>query len=367
MRQSSLHLAFGLLTFTSLGMWSTQAQAQDTTVSVVKFGTFKASKAVMTTLYEVLDEAIEGKKGLKVVKGGKVTIDEMALMAGCSTPDEKCLSSMSGFVNADQVIFGSVQYSDNVHLFTIKVFDFKKKQFVGIVEDQAVSGDMEKVKLVLPALVESALYGDVGVLDIKLQGATKATIFLDGEAKATNSTVLEALPLGEHTVKVVTPDGQEKSKQVVIRQGSPTKVIFKLQGGPAEVVRKQSGDSPLILPGWIGVGVGAVSLATGFYFNQQWNQDNDTLESYGDSVRPDQAEDARMRIERMPGYATNAQIATGIGVASVVIGAGLLVYGYSSGGTEAQATSPYGVKSLSVGALPSPTFDGGAFSLQGTF
>ena len=366
MRHSSAQLALGLLAASSVVLSASWAHAQDTNVSVVKFGTFKTSEPVMETLYRVLNEEIERKEDLTLVKGGKVTIDEMALMAGCAKPDEKCLSSMSGFVKADQVVFGSVQYSDNVHLFTIKVFDFKKKQFVGMVEDQPVSGDIEKVQALIPAIVESALYGDVGVVDVVIQGASKATVFIDGEAKATNSTLIEGLSLGEHTIRVLTPDGQEETRQIVLRQGSPSKVVFQLEGGPED--SSATADSPLILPGWIAVGLGATSLGVGLYFDRLWNEDNDALEGYGDSVSTRDAEDARNRIDRMPGYATTAQIATGVGIASVVVGAGLLVYGYSSDGAETQeASNSSTIKTLKVGALPSPTFDGGAFSLSGTF
>ena len=125
---------------------TTKAKVSGNRVAILKFDTFKTSKDVMSYFYTALQQQLKAKPGNKIMPSNNVTISELILTAGCVSADKACLSNLGGLIQADQIVFGSVQHSDNVHLFTIKIFDFKKKDFVRVIEDQTVTGDLAKLK-----------------------------------------------------------------------------------------------------------------------------------------------------------------------------------------------------------------------------
>src|SRR5690554_6582279 len=73
-----------------------QAQAQDSPADVVvlRFATSEVDQAVMDQFYTELHGALESTDEMKLAPGGEVTIDDLVMMGGCSTPDAGCLAGL---------------------------------------------------------------------------------------------------------------------------------------------------------------------------------------------------------------------------------------------------------------------------------
>lgn len=343
-------------------------------VAILKFDTFKTSKDVMSYFYTALQQQLKAKPGNKIMPSNNVTINELILTAGCVSADKACLSNLGGLIQADQIVFGSVQHSDNVHLFTIKIFDFKKKDFVRVIEDQTVEGDLKKLKKAIPAVIDTAIYGNVGKLKIKIVGAQNPTVYFNGEVRAKGPTELEGLPLGEHVIKVRTANGGEKTKTVLLRQGKQPVLSFEFNELVAPTPVQDDGGSGLIVPGWITLGVGAVALGFGAYNLVTLNGLEDDAKTQFDgrplpSTDPEASQrrqDINQRQQDMDAAYTRANIGLGVGVAGVVIGTGLLIYGYM-GGSESQATASKKQSQQNVSLGVAPTRGGAAMSFGLTF
>lgn len=242
-------------------MGNAMAQDGEKRVMILKFDTLDVDTEVMDTFYKELNASVEDHEGKTIVPGGEVSINEMVVTVGCEGPTPDCLSQLQDFVEADQLLFGSVQRADDVHLFTVRLFDFETQSFEAGIEDQTVDGDMKQVNEVIPALVDGLLYGDVGVLDVKINGADNVNIFLDGEKVGKSSTVMENLPLGEHVLMVRSSDGEEQTQQVVLRRGKPANATFTFGGGIPDTPEKEGNKflvpgAGLIVAGVVGLGFG---------------------------------------------------------------------------------------------------------------
>lgn len=341
------------------------ANQGDKRIVVLKFETFNTSTEVMDLFYRSINERIKVKPGSSMVAGGEVTLSELLLALGCDEGSPECLSSLSSMVNADQMIFGTVQRSENVHLFTLKLFDFKEKVFVRTIEDETIEGDVEKLKEGIPALVEALLYGDVGVVDINVDGAQSPDVFFDGEKVGKAPVQLTDLPLGEHVIKLRTINGNESTKRIILRQGSPSKLSFSFQEITDPNANLTAGNSsPLILPGWVSVGVGVAALGFGAYNYMTLSDLEDQASAAYKNTRavdPDDRSkiesDINSRQDEMNSAYTRMNIGLSVGIAGVVLGTGLLVYGYTSGGEDeaTQTAPPSEGATLQPGQQPSPS------------
>lgn len=356
------------------------AFAQDSaSVVILKLERFDASDDLVDAVQRALERGIEAHGEMTVKDGGEMSIKEFALTAGCEEVNDECMKTLRDFVDADRVVFGSVQQSDDVSLFTLKMYDFAESRFVSEVTDQTVQGDISQIREVLPAVVENFLYGDVGILTVNVVGADGPELFFDGEKVGLAPTTLENLPLGEHVVSLKTADGEEQTEKVVLRAESPTTLEFQFGdavtdpggGGSEEPVASSGGGSKV--PGIVAIGVGVVGIGVGAFGAAQVsraNADYDALIANEAFVDPDSnlfvdgqqdaARDAGLHPEdidrRGKTFQTIEFIGFGVGAAGVITGVILLA---TSGGGE----SDTGSAKLPVDIQVAPTRGGIAASL----
>jgi hypothetical protein len=342
-------------------------QKNGASVVILKFERFNVPDDVMSTFYKELNRVVDENDDMDVKRGGEITVQDLALTAGCDAPTVDCLSGLRDIVDADQIIFGSVQRSDDVFLFTIRNFDFGEGNFVRDVADQTIQGTNDEIKAAIPAIVENFLYGAVGTLEVSLKGSKSAEIFLNGEKMGFAPTTLENLPLGEHVVMVRADDGTEKSQTVILRHNASETVDFVFAGATPDVVSTSSGVSPVL--GWAVVGVGVAAIGFGVYETLEVGRVDDdfaalcarpgntceganaALSSPADAAEADdlQAQGSSAKTLQLVGYS--------VGGAAVLVG-GFLLYKAYSGGEEAESELGFGF---------APTPDGVAASLNGTF
>jgi hypothetical protein len=340
-RATCSRLILALVMLASL-FFSSNAFAQDETARVVvlKFETFDVSDAVMETFYSSLDASIDAHPNKVMTEGGQVTIGEMMVTLGCESPTPECLSQLADLIEGDQILFGSVQRSENIHLFTIRIFDLRTGAFESQVEDQTVEGDEATVTQAIPALIDSLLYGDVGTLNVNINGAEDAEVYFDGKKVGKAPTGLKDLPLGEHVVTLRTPDGREETKKVILKRGEPSTLVFNFE----EVTDPGDATPPNLarVGGVASIGVGVLALALGTQqrlklrgLEQQAS--NEAVFNDG-QISDDEADKAANLIEfyqpQMQTAHRNSLIGFGAGAALVGLGAALVVM---SKGEEAPA------------------------------
>lgn len=355
-----------------LAMTSPAYAQQSKRVTILKFETFDVDTEVMDLFYKTLNESIAEHPDKEIASGGEVTINEMIVTVGCEGPTPECLIQLKDFVDADQLLFGSVQRSENIHLFTLRLFDFETGQFAAEVEDQTVEGDRSKLEVAIPALVDSVFYGEVGQLEVSLEGAPEAEVLFDGEPRGRAPARLEGLPLGEHVVTVKSPDGEEQSKTVILRRGEPARLMFNLGGASEpESPRGPLVKRPLVIPGWALAGAGLVGIGLGVQQRMELKQLDDAAAAVY-SGRPcecaqeDEISDIKARQEDMDRALTRSNIAFTAGAVGLVAGGAILALAYSSEpkGAPAEA-SRQADRKLRLGLAPARR--GGAFTLHFRF
>lgn len=361
------------------------ASAQDTDkrVMILKFDTFDVDTELMDPFYTELNERVEAHGQKTVVTGGDVSINEMILTVGCEDgPTPECLSQLQDFVDADQLLFGSVQRSEDVHLFTVRLFDFNTQSFEASVEDQTVDGDLARVRAVMPALIDGLLYGDVGRLNIKISGQESYDIFLDGELIGKSSTQIDSLPLGEHVVMVRSTSGEEQTQQVVLTRDDAADLTFVFDGGV--VGDEDSGGNKLLVPGVAAVVAGVIGIGFGTYqymgyrSDANWLNDNTICASNAglDASSPDCEQAAFRDASAAQEYNTNfdkdfekqrtrAIIGWSVGGALTALGGALIYMGKGSGNESGAALTPSTPKRVKVQWVGSPGYQG--LQLQGRF
>ena len=366
----------------SLCFFAPDASAQDTSkrVIILKFDTLDVDTDLMDTFYSELHERVDAHEQKKVVPGGDVSINEMALTMGCPDgPTTECLVQLQDFVEGDQLLFGSVQRADDIHLFTVKIFDFNTQSFEATMEDQTVDGDTQRVKKAIPALIDGLLYGDVGELGIKVAGNESYDIFLDGELVAKSSTALDNLPLGEHVVVVRSTSGEEQTQKVILTKDEPANLTFNFAGATAP--GDDGGKNKLLLPGaaLVVAGVAGIGFGTFQYLNYRsdatWLNDNTTCAgspgvaaSSPDCQTPafsssDAAQEYQNDFNKdYEQQRTRAIIGWSAGSALTVLG-GALIY---MGGKKNEATSMSTTKNkLKFNVVTTQSYQG--LQLQGSF
>lgn len=363
------------------------ASAQDTDkrVMILKFDTLDVDTELMDTFYTELNERVEAHAQKTVVTGGDVSINEMILTVGCEDgPTPECLGQLQDFVDADQLLFGSVQRSEDVHLFTVRLFDFGTQSFEASIEDQTVDGDLDRVRTVIPALIDGLLYGDVGRLNIKISGQESYDIFLDGELIGKSSAQIDALPLGEHVVMVRSTSGEEQTQQVILTRDDAANLTFVFDGG-AGSGETSGGGNKLLVPGVAAAIAGVVGIGFGTYqymgyrSDANWLNDNTICASNAglDAASPDCDQAAFKDASAAQEYnttfdkdfekqRTRAIIGWSVGGALTAIG-GALIYMGNKNSREASTslTAPEKRSGIKVQWVGSPGYQG--LQLQGRF
>ncbi len=347
MNKRICHLVAWLLCIITSVMVSQPAMAQQRAKSVVilKFDTFDVDTEVMDLFYRQVNDAVDTHPNKRVADGGELTMSEMVLMGGCDSPTPECLTSVKGMLDleADQLLFGSVQHSEDIHLFTLKLFDFETGQYEAVLEDQTVQGRGDNLEAAIGGLVDSLLYGDVGELDILARGADDVTVYVDGERIGKAPLSLKNLPLGEHVVTARTPDGQERTQRVVLTRSSPSRLAFSF--GPVDIDGSPAPQKGLVGAGWTSVGLGLVGIAVGAQQRIALaNLEDDATQTYGDraSISSQEAEDVRSDVSdrqaQMDATLTRSNVGFIAGAALIATGGALLYMGYGVG-TETDATA----------------------------
>jgi hypothetical protein len=306
-------------------------------VVILKFETFNAEQAVMDEFYRSLHESVEAHPEMHVKPGGDVSINDLILTLGCESASAECLAGLSDFVEGDRVVFGSVQHSEEVYLFSLNMFDFASGEFIREVSDETIEGDVDAVTRGINAVIEGFLYGDVGTLDVALNGATDAEVLFDGEKVGRAPMTLKDLPLGEHAVTLRTSDGQKQSKKVMLHRGKVSKVLFNF-----EAIEDLDSSSPVasksyLIPGWAATGIGAVGLVAGVVGTMQVNSFDTEAESMvcGSSLCSSASPARANKLQDdMDSAYTMSVVGYSVAAVGLSVGGYLLYEAYSGSGAE---------------------------------
>lgn len=368
-RSAASAAAFALLVTVALPV-AAQSDAEGekeaksgTSTVVLQFKTREVSDEVMDVFYSAVNDGINNFEGTHVVSGGEVTIDELIVTVGCDSPDPDCLAGLNQYVDANRMVFGSVQRSDDVYLFSLKMFDFAEERFVTQVEETTVEGDVSTVKEAIPAVVDRFLYGDIGTAKVDVQGADGANVLFDGQKMGPAPTTLENLPLGQHAVTVET-ESEEETKMVLLERGEEVEVQFDFgeaepaatAEGPTEGETTTSGGgeksgSPVL--GFAVTGAGVAAAIVGVVGQVQASSASSELQGIvcgsgeGRYLCPDESYDDAAaltdRVDRLDSQVRtgNALMVAGysVGVAAMGVGSFLLINHYASGAEREPAGS----------------------------
>ncbi|MFB6375050.1 MAG: PEGA domain-containing protein, partial [Bradymonadaceae bacterium] len=311
----------------------------------------------------------EFAEGLGVVSGGEVTIEELSVTVGCNELNPDCLAGLSEYVDARRMVFGSVERSDDVYLFTVKLFDFTEERFVRQLAERTVEGEPSVVKRAIPAVVESFLYGDVGTLEVAVSNAQSPRVYFDGEKMGPAPTTLQNLPLGQHAVTVKTQDGREKTQFVMLRKDKPQTVDFTFEGG-GEQVSSGGGNTPVLALSSLGVGV--VGTTIGVIGGARWLKFDNELDRFrgcSNGLCPlegkSPAETSAAFRETKTKYEQSALLANiGFGVGALGLGVGgYLLIRHLTSGSSGTESKPKALDSFRV----SPRRGGLSVGVSGSF
>jgi hypothetical protein len=359
-------LTFLLFTLVAAPLAAQDGDAEANTgesVVILQFETFNTEQQVMDVFYSHLHEAIEQKEGLYVKPGGDATIGDLILTAGCESATAECLEGLSDFIDGDKLVFGSVQYSDGVHLFTIKMFDFSEGAFVREMSDQTIEGEAAEISENIKAVVEGFIYGDVGQVAVDVSGVDEAVVLFNGEKRGLAPTKLDGLPLGQHVVTVRAESGKEQSKTVVLRQGRTSQLTFNFETtGDGEDGPGRASGGAYVVPGWAAVGVGVAGLAVGILGTTQVADANrrgdeavcgpENAPVLCDGVSSGDADSLNSELEQQGATGKTLQ-AVGFSVAAAGIAVGSYFLFQSFGGGSAETEAPAANNNLRFNIAPS--------------
>lgn len=252
----------------SMGLFGSAA-AQE--VDILRFETFDVEQELMDQFYSELHRAVTEHDDLTLGSGGDVSIDDLLLVAGCESPTPDCLSMLSDFVDGDQLVFGSVQRSDDVYMFTIRLYDFASQEFTREISEQTLRGDRQWISEGVPAVIEHFIHGPTATLHVDISGEENAEVRLNGQAAGQGSVTVDTLPPGEMVVVILTADGEERMERVILRHGQEHRVEFDFAPAVSGIVDPPppGRDGPSLVPGFALAGVGVAGLVLGVVGNSQ--------------------------------------------------------------------------------------------------
>ena len=236
--------------------YAQDAPAEPAEVVVLRFANSEVDQAVMDRFYTELHDALEATEAMTLAPGGEVTIDDLVMMAGCSTPDEACLAGLQDFVAGERLVYGSIERSDDVLMFSMYLFDFKTGAFLQRIEEKTLRGDDAWVSRGIPAVVEHFVWGESARVEVRVSGGAEVDVSLDGEVVGQGSQSLDAVAPGEAVVSAKTQDGEQRIERVILRRGENPAVFFTFESAIDEAPAVASRGS--LLPG---VGLAALGVA----------------------------------------------------------------------------------------------------------
>ncbi len=294
-----LRLIFSACLISCLVSTAAVAAAQEASVMTLKLESTNADPAVVSALEASLAETIEEHPEMTHAPGGEVTVTDLATTAGCVRPDETCMKIIRDFVDADRVVFGSVEGSGGVHEFDLKMFDFSSNRFVATLEDQSIQGSASEAAEIVPHLVDGFLYGTVGELVVEIDGEATPDVSIDGKKVGTAPATLQDLPLGQHVV-TVRSGSEEYTETVVLKRDEPATLSFRFAGAAAsDPIVVEDGttnpEGPSLVPGIVALGIGAVGFGVAIVGGLQVLDARESDEAYGSCIDGDA--DARVDLD----------------------------------------------------------------------
>ncbi len=362
-----------MFTLTLILALNSQAFAQDKTgasVVVLKFNTAGVDKEITDLFFLELHEQIRAQQGMHVAGSGEVTIQDLMLMGGCSEPNTECLKGLSDFIEGDRVVFGSISKENETYSFNVSMFDFAQGRYLREIKDLTLTGKSRDVQAKLPVVAEALMYGNVGVLNVSIDGSGAARVFVNEVDKGRTPLALSELPLGEVTVTAWGDDESEYTETVVLRHDQPEEVVFSIDT-PMVVSQGSSSSTPYLVSGialaTIGV-AGLVTAAIGHMDIEQLNTKASGMMTAGNTaININKAGEVNDLQSDMNTAQTMRVVGVSVGAVGIVAGTILLVKAFTSSGSDdvaspvAKSSSP--VRNLRV----APSASGIGFSLGGNF
>ncbi|TXC78081.1 hypothetical protein FRC91_04955 [Bradymonadales bacterium TMQ1] len=248
---------FAMVMCTALpSAYAQEAPSDSAQVVVLRFANSEVDQAVMDRFYTELHDALEATEEMTLAPGGEVTIDDLVMMGGCSTPDEACLAGLQDFVAGERLVYGSIQRSEDVHMFSIYLFDFKTGTFLERIEEKTLRGDDAWVSRGIPAVVEHFVWGESAEVQVQVSGGVDVEVRLDGQVVGQGSQSLDGMAPGEAVISAQSQDGEQRIERVILRRGENPAVYFTFENAIDEAPAVASRAS--LLPG---VGLAALGVA----------------------------------------------------------------------------------------------------------
>ncbi len=362
-----------MFTLTLILAWSSQAFAQDKTgasVVVLKFNTTGVEQELTDLFFLELHEQIRAHQEMHVAGSGEVTIQDLMLMAGCSEPTADCMKGLSDFIEGDRVVFGSISKANEAYNFNVSMFDFKQGRYMRELKDFSLTGNVRDVQAQLPVVAEALFYGNVGVLEVSVEGTGAARVFVNDVDKGRTPLSLSELPLGEVTVTVWGDDESEHSETVILRHDQPAEVVFAIDAPTVVASGKSSSSTPYMVSGIALASIGVAGLVTAAIghmdLEQLNNQASSMLASGQTAINSSQASKTQDLQADMNTAQTMRVVGISAGAVGIVAGSILLVKAFTSGGSD-DVAPPVADSSTIRNLRVAPSTSGIGFSLGGNF
>lgn len=319
---------------------STTALAQEASdVVILRFDTVDVDQAVMDQFYSELHQAVEAQEGWNLGPGGDVTIQDLLLVAGCDSLSPDCLGLLQDFVAGDQILFGAVERSDDIHMFSIRLFDFESGEFKREIAEQTFRGDETWIAQGVPAVIEHFIYGTTASLQVDIAGHPETEVRVNGELVGQGPTTLDGLSPGEVVVIVSSPDGEEQMDRTILRHGELAELAFEFEGDfgspikPPPAVASRSG----LIPGFALAGVGVAGLVVGIMGHSQLvatESEANTLVGGRQHLYESEVSRAQELQEKMNSAQTMRVVGLSVGAVGIAAGGALIFKALTSGGAQ---------------------------------
>ncbi len=330
---TALAVSFG---FSATAAADEEADAEQRVV-IVDFEMVNVDDEVMDQFYGRLRNVLADLEGMRIASGGNVSMSDLLLMVGCDEPTSDCLSMAADFVDGDLLLYGSVQRSDDVHMFSISLFDFAGAEIVKEVSDRTLRGDDQWLAEGIPAVIEHFAFGETASLQVNVSGADDAEVKVNGQVVGAGTTHVEGLAPGEAVVAVTGPDGAEHQERIILRHDHESEVNFSVDPSVADIDRPDGDMSPMLIPGLAASGLGVVGLVIGLVGQSQLSgaeSEANTLVSGRSAIEADQLSRAQQLQNDMNTANTMRIAGFSAGGLSLIAGGALLYMAFSGDSSQ---------------------------------
>ncbi|MFW5967487.1 MAG: PEGA domain-containing protein [Persicimonas sp.] len=365
-RLSAIGIAVALTCF-ALPVFGQEDKDEQADIAILEFETFNVSDEVVEEFYGSLEDGVNEHEEMNVTASREANVNDLVLTLGCEDVNAECLSGLDEYVEGDGILFGSIEQSEGVYMVSMQLFEFEEGEFTREIDEETVEAEEGQAADKLEVLIEGFLYGNVGSLEVTVEGADDATVSFDGEELGKAPLSAKKLPLGDHVVTLTTDDGREETREVTLRRGSTAEVDFELE----QEVEQPAGDEPVAsgkspAPGWITSGAGAAGLVLGILSGNRAQRHNAEAASMicGDALCADaSANEAREAQSDMNSAHTMSVVGYSAAAVGLAAGGYLLYDAYTSGDNAEKAGASAGSAPpvrLGVG----PTADGASMGIS---